>query len=84
LNGNFDQWTGDVLQKAFNELLDSKKFIKSVGASMLGNVLIPGVVDTFGNPVEVGDLKDEVELIEKIADEVHMANSIGMGRRLND
>jgi hypothetical protein len=83
LNGDFDQWTGDVLQKAFDELLDPKKFTKCVGASMRGNVLIPGVVDTFGNPVEVEDLKDEVGLLEKIADEVHTTNSIGMAGRLN-
>ncbi|KAN0112382.1 hypothetical protein V8E51_005333 [Hyaloscypha variabilis] len=64
LNSNFSQWTEDVLQKSFDDLLDSKKFVKSVG-----------VQGTLGNPVDVGDLKDELELIGDVAKEMHIGNS---------
>jgi len=78
LNGNFSQWTEDVLQKAFDDLIDSKKFAKSVGASMLDNVVITGVQDTLGNPVDVGDIKDEVELIGDVVEEMHIGKPTGL------
>ena len=72
LNGNFGQWTDDVLQRAFEDLIDPKKFMKSVGGPMLDSVVVTGVQDAFGNPVDVGELKDDVDLIKKIAEEVHI------------
>ena len=78
LNGNFSQWTEDMLQRAFDDLLDSKKFVKSVGTSILNDVVITGVQELLGNPVDVGDLKDEVELIGDVAKEIHVGNPTGL------
>ncbi|PMD45663.1 hypothetical protein L207DRAFT_578569 [Hyaloscypha variabilis F] len=57
LNGNFSQWTEDVLQKAFDACSIRRR-----------------VQDTLGNPVDIGDLKDEVELIRDVAKEMHIGN----------
>ncbi|KAF4628385.1 hypothetical protein G7Y89_g9769 [Cudoniella acicularis] len=84
LTGNFSQWSSDMLKRAFDDLIDPKKLVKSIGASMLDSVVIPGAYDVFGNQVVVGELKDHMDLIEEIADRARITNPIGLERPLND
>lgn len=49
---------------------------------MLDNVAITGVQDVSGNPVNVRDLKDDVELIRDVAEMEHIGKPLAGGEGL--
>ena len=62
------QYTCTTQLTIADDLVNPKRVIMNVEAYIVDSIVITVVQDVFSNPVEVGDLKGDIDLMGKIVD----------------